>query len=146
MRYQGEADDLLGKAYDSRVAKRLLATALPYRWQLVATVFLMLSTATADLMLPYLFGIGLDVVNPEANRTFLGRTGIPAINLLMIIFLVAIVFRFAAYFGQLYLTDWVGQRIVYDLRSRLFAHLQRLGIRYIDRRGVGSIMSRVQND
>lgn len=144
--FHGNADDLLGKAYDSRVARRLLQRALPYRWQLALTTLLMLIAAGADLALPFLFGLGLDTVNPSLNREVAGRSGLDALNLLMIVFLVAITVRFAAYFGQLYLTSWVGQRIVFDLRSRLFSHLQRLSIRYIDQRGVGSIMSRVQND
>lgn len=142
----GDPDDLLGKAYDSRVARRLVERALPYRRQLLLTSILMLTTAAADLALPYLFGLGLDVIDPDSGRTFFGRTGEPAINLLLLVFLVAIGLRFLAYYGQVYLTSWIGQHIVYDLRSRLFRHLQRLGIRYIDKRGVGSIMSRVQND
>ncbi|HET7037641.1 MAG TPA: ABC transporter ATP-binding protein [Thermomicrobiaceae bacterium] len=143
---QGDPDDLLGKAYDARIAKRLLQRALPYRTPLILTVVLMLLTAAADLALPYLFGLGIDVVNPDAQRTFFGRSGIPALNLLMIVFVIAIIIRFCVYYGQLYFTAWIGQNVIYDLRSRLFRHLQRLGIRYIDQRGVGSIMSRIQND
>lgn len=144
--FSGNADDLLGKAYDSRVARRLLSRVTPYRWRLALTVACMLAAAGADLALPYLFGLGLDVINPGSGRTFAGRTGMPALNLLALVFVVVIGLRFATYAGQLYLTSWVGQRLVYDLRSSLFAHLQRLSIRYIDKRGVGSIMSRVQND
>ncbi|MDI3341032.1 MAG: ABC transporter ATP-binding protein [Sphaerobacter sp.] len=146
MHMRGEADDLLGKAYDSRVARRLLSRALPYRHRLLLATCCVLISAGADLALPYLFGLGLDVVNPTAPRTVAGRSGVAALNLLMVLFVLAIAVRFLAYYGQLYLTSWVGQRLVFDLRSRLFAHLQRLSIRYIDKRGVGSIMSRIQND
>ncbi|MBX6342811.1 MAG: ABC transporter ATP-binding protein, partial [Thermomicrobiaceae bacterium] len=144
--FQGDPDDLLGKAYDRRVAGRLVRCAAPYRGRVVLTCALMLLAAAGDLALPYLFGLGLDVVNPTLRRVVLGRSGLAALNLLLLAFLVAIAVRFAAYSGQLYLTSWIGQRLVYDLRSRLFRHIQRLGIRYIDQRGIGSIMSRIQND
>jgi ATP-binding cassette subfamily B multidrug efflux pump len=144
--FQGDADDLTGKAYDSRVAGRLARRVLPYWRRLLLTVVLMLLAAAGDIALPYLFGLGLDVVNPASGRTFLGLTGVPALDALMVVFVVAIGIRFGAYFGQLYLTSWIGQRVVFDLRSTLFRHMQRLGIRYIDRRGVGSVMSRLQND
>ena len=141
-----DPDDILGKAYDSRIARRLAKQALPFRKQLSLTVVLMMLTATADLALPYLFGVGIDVVNPDSPRSFLGHTGIPALNLLIPILSVSIFIRFLAYYGQTYFASWIGQNIVLELRSKLFHHLQRLSIRYIDQRGVGSIMSRLQND
>ncbi len=139
-------DDILGKAYDSRVARRLARQALPYRKQLLLTAFLMITTAGADLALPYLFGLGLDVISPSSGRTFFGRTGMPALDLLIPILAASVVIRFFAYYGQTYFTSWIGQRVVLDMRSSLFRHLQQLSIRYIDQRGVGSIMSRLQND
>jgi ATP-binding cassette, subfamily B, multidrug efflux pump len=139
-------DDLLGKAYDSRVAARLFRRALPYRGKLILTAMFMFITAASDLALPYLFGLGLDVVSPDSPRTFLGRSGVDAIDMLLLAFGVAIVVRFFSYYGQVYTTAQIGQGIVYSLRWTLFRHLQRLGIRHVDKRGVGSTMSRVQND
>ncbi len=141
-----DPDDILGKAYDSRIARRLARQALPYRKQLAFTAVLMISTAVADLALPYLFGLGIDVISPESGRTFFGRTGMPALDILIPVLVASIVIRFFAYYGQTYFTSWIGQRVVLDMRSALFRHLQRLSIRYIDQRGVGSIMSRLQND
>ncbi|MGA7671130.1 MAG: ABC transporter ATP-binding protein [Nitrolancea sp.] len=141
-----DPDDILGKAYDSRIARRLARQALPYRKQLVLTAFLMISTAVADLALPFLFGLGLDVVTPSSGRTFFGRTGIPALDILIPVLAVSVLIRFFSYYGQTYYTSWIGQRVVLDMRSSLFRHMQRLSIRFIDQRGVGSIMSRLQND
>ncbi len=139
-------DDILGKAYDSRIARRLARQALPYRRQLILTAVLMIATAGADLALPYLFGLGLDVINAGSGRTFFGRTGMSALNILIPVLAVSIFIRFFSYYGQTYFTSWIGQRVVLDLRSSLFRHMQNLSIRYIDQRGVGSIMSRLQND
>jgi ATP-binding cassette, subfamily B, multidrug efflux pump len=139
-------EEVLGKAYDRRVASRLLARAMPYRGKMIFTAFLMAVTACADLALPYLFGLGIDVVNPESPRTFFGTSGIDALNLLLLSFALVITVRFFTFYGQVYFTAQIGQAIVYSLRSTLFRHLQRLGIRHVDKRGVGSTMSRVQND
>ena len=139
-------DDLLGKAYDSRVASRLVGQIKPYGKRTMLTAALMVSTALADLAMPYLFGIAIDVVSGENDRTFFGTSGVSAINWLLIAFLVIAVLRFFAYSRQLYYTSWLGQRIVFDMRDHMFRHIQKVGIRYIDRRGVGRIMSRLQND
>jgi ATP-binding cassette, subfamily B, multidrug efflux pump len=139
-------EEVLGKAYDRRVASRLLERAMPYRAKMLFTAFLMAITAASDLALPYLFGLGIDVVNPDSPRTFFGMSGIQALDWLLAAFAVAIILRFFSFYGQVYYTAQIGQAIVYSLRSTLFRHLQRLGIRHVDKRGVGSTMSRVQND
>lgn len=137
-------DDLLGKAYDSRVASRLVGQVRPYGRHTMLTAALMVVTALCDLAMPYLFGTAIDVVSD--NKEFLGRSGSSAINWLLITFIVLALIRFVAYSRQLYYTSWLGQKIVYDMRDRMFRHIQRVGIRYIDQRGVGRIMSRLQND
>jgi ATP-binding cassette, subfamily B, multidrug efflux pump len=139
-------EEVLGKAYDSRVAARLLERAMPHRRKMIFTALLMVLTAFADLALPYLFGLGIDVINPDSPRTFFGTTGLTALNWLLFAFGSIIVMRFFTFYGQVYFTAQIGQEIVYSLRSTLFRHLQRLGIRNVDKRGVGSTMSRVQND
>lgn len=137
-------DDLLGKAYDARVASRLVGQIRPYSGKTMVTAALMVLTALADLSMPYLFGVAIDVV--DEGRTFLGQSGTSAINWLLIIFLAISFARVIAYSRQLYYTSWLGQRIVFDMRDDMFRHIQKVGIRYIDQRGVGRIMSRLQND
>jgi ATP-binding cassette, subfamily B, multidrug efflux pump len=139
-------EEVLGKAYDRKVAGRLFERAMPYRGKMIFTAFLMAMTAAADLALPYLFGLGIDVVNDDSPRTFFGMGGVQALDWLLAAFALAIIVRFFSFYGQVYYTAQIGQAIVYSLRSTLFRHLQRLGIRHVDKRGVGSTMSRVQND
>ncbi|HMM40450.1 MAG TPA: ABC transporter ATP-binding protein [Thermomicrobiales bacterium] len=145
-----DPDDLLGKAYDSRVARRLVAQVRPYRRSALIALGLVLLVTLFELAIPYLFGLAVDVVRDAidgtSGRGFLGRTGGDALNALGIAFVAVLLLRFVARYFEMFLMGQVGQRIVYDLRSSMFAHIQRLGIRYIDRRGVGSIMSRLQND
>jgi ATP-binding cassette, subfamily B, multidrug efflux pump len=146
MRVGHNPDDLLGKAYDARVASRLVGQVRPYGKRTMLTAALMVSTALADLAMPYLFGIAIDVVSGQDDRTFVGMSGLSAINWLLIGFVAIALLRFVAYSRQLYYTSWLGQRIVYDMRDDMFRHIQKVGIRYVDRRGVGRIMSRLQND
>jgi ABC-type multidrug transport system fused ATPase/permease subunit len=146
MQHAADPDDLLGKAYDSRIAARLFGQIRPYKLEaLVTTIFVILSTA-ADLLLPFLFGLAIDIVAGNSDRTFFGTTGSQALNLIVLTFIIAVLVRFVARNREMFLTSRLGQKVVYDLRSSMFRHIQRVGVRYIDRRGVGSIMSRLQND
>lgn len=133
-----DPDDLLGKAYDPRIVRRLAAFALPYRGTAVAALLLIIVGTVADLLLPKLFSMAVDEVT--------GARQLGVLNGLGIAFLVALGVRFLASWGELYLIAWLGNRVVFDLRNRMFRHLQTLSVGYVDRRGVGSIMSRIQND
>lgn len=133
-----DPDDLLGKAYDARIARRLLAFILPYRARAVAVVLFMFGAAASDLLLPKLFSLAIDEVA--------GPKRLSHLNLLGAAFMVTLVVRFLLSWGQSYQTSWLGNRVVFDLRNRMFQHLQTLSMDYIDRRGVGAVMTRIQND
>ncbi len=133
-----DPNDLLGKAYDSRIARRLGGFVVPYKRRAFGIVALMVVVSVSDLLLPKLFSLGIDEV------TLYKRIG--HLNALGVSFLIALVVRFVAGWGEFYLTAWLGNRIVYDLRDTMFRHLQKLSMSYIDRRGVGAIMTRIQND
>jgi len=133
-----DPDDLLGKAYDPRIVRRLSAFVLPYRSRAWLTLALIVIVTTTDLLLPKLFSMGVDEVT-ELKRT-------SRINLLGGAFLLCLAIRFLASWAEFYFISWLGNRVVFDLRNRMFRHLQTLSVSYVDRRGVGSIMSRLQND
>ncbi len=129
---------VLGKAYDSQIARRLVGFLLPYRSRLwLVTAFVVLVTA-ADLALPLLFSRAIDEVSGEARMS--------AINVIGVTFVAIIGLRFLAMWGQYFNAQWLGNRVVLDIRNRMFRHLQGLSIGYIDRRGVGAVMTRIQND
>ncbi|CAN5793762.1 ABC transporter ATP-binding protein [soil metagenome] len=139
-------DEKIYGKIDTRILRRFIRLLKPYKWLTAATIFLMAITALGDLALPYLFGLAIDVVNPDEDRVLFGRTDLDALNLLGGIFVVVIILRLFTYNRQLYFTSMIGQKLVFDLRSMMFKHIQRLGIRYVDTRGVGRVMSRLQND
>ncbi len=131
-------DDTLGKAYDPRIARRLVGFLTPYRKRLwIVTGFVLLGTA-ADLLLPLLFSRAIDEVSGERRLW--------VINVIGAIFVGIVGLRFLVMWGQFYFTQWLGNRVVFDIRNTMFRHLQQLSIGYIDRRGVGAVMTRIQND
>jgi len=131
-------DDLLGKAYDPQIARRLIGFAAPYRRKVLLTGLAIVVATGSDLLLPTLFARAVDEVSGERRGSM--------INLLGVAFVVTLIIRFLATWSQYYLVAWLGNRVVFDIRNRMFRHLQTLSVSYIDRRGVGSIMSRLQND
>ncbi len=133
-----DPDDLLGKAYDSTIVRRLFGFVVPYRARAALTLLAIVVVTISDLLLPILFSRGIDEVSGDQ------RTRV--INMLGALFVVTLGIRFAASWSQFYLISWLGNRVVFDIRNKMFRHLQTLSVSYIDRRGVGSIMSRLQND
>jgi ATP-binding cassette subfamily B multidrug efflux pump len=131
-------EEIYGKAYDARLARRLLGYLKPYRWQVVLSVGVLVSVA------------GLEVIGPLLTRAAIDRA-IPAgdaelLWLLVAIYAGTLVLAFLLDYVQTLLTTWLGQRIMYDLRVEVFAHLQSLPLRFFDRNPVGRLMTRVTND
>ncbi|MEA2531730.1 MAG: ATP-binding cassette, subfamily multidrug efflux pump, partial [Thermomicrobiales bacterium] len=133
-----DPDDLLGKAYDARIVRRLLAFVQPDQRRAIGAVLLIAVVTACELLIPKLFSMGVDEVASDRRKWVL--------NVLGGAFMATLLVRFVASWGQYYLTAWLGNRIVFDLRNTMFRHLQTLSIGYIDRRGVGRIMTRIQND
>ena len=138
MMAQVDPDDLLGKAYDPQIVRRLGAFVVPYRRRAILTLLLLVVVTATDLLLPKLFSIAIDEVTGKKRGS--------RVDLLGVMFLALLTIRFFATWAEFYLISWLGNRVVFDLRNRMFRHLQTLSVGYVDRRGVGSIMSRLQND
>ena len=131
-------DDILGKAYDARLMRRLLQYLRPY-WRQVALAFVTIIVgAVASLVQPYLIKVAID--RYIAQRQAAGLGGLAAGYLIML------VASFAAEYIQTWTLQMTGQRIMYDLRMAIYRHLQRLDLRYYDRNPVGRLMTRVTSD
>ena len=130
-----EADE---QHYDAALMRRLLEYVRPYRWHAMAAVLLLLGTAGLTLVGPWLTQRALDVAVPAHDAAMLLR--------LALLLLGALVLEFGCDYAQAYLTAWMGQRVMADLRLQLFSHLQRLSIGTFDRHPVGRLMTRVTSD
>ncbi|MFB3902283.1 MAG: ABC transporter ATP-binding protein [Acidobacteriota bacterium] len=135
---QYHEEEVLGKAYDGRLARRLLKYLRPYRKVVVVSVFLLLLVSALQLVGPYLTKIAID--RYIRNRDMGGLTGIAAL------FLLVLVFQLLVAFFQSYLMNWTGQKIMYDLRMEIFRHIQKLHVAYFDRNPVGRIITRMTTD
>ncbi len=131
-------EEIRGRAYDARLLRRLWAYVRPYRGLLAWSLVLLLGVSAAQLVQPYLVKVAIDAHITPRRLEGLGR--------LAVLFLAALAAEFVLRFAQLYVLEKTGQNVVYDLRTAVFAHLQRLPASYFDRHPVGRLMSRVTSD
>jgi ATP-binding cassette subfamily B protein/subfamily B ATP-binding cassette protein MsbA len=133
-----DSDDILGKAYDARIMARLMEYLQPYHKRIIFAFGVMLVRAATGLVGPYLIRLAIDEGIAKRDAFFLGQ--------LVVAFLAAASLNWVANFAQIYTMAWVGQNLIYTLRSRMFAHLQELTLSFYDHYEVGRIISRVIGD
>lgn len=123
---------------DSGVYKRLLGEARPYMPRIIAALACMIISSACTVVPPWMLKNIVDDVLIAKEMMILNflATGLVAIYVLK---------AFASY-GQQYLMNWVGQKVVMDLRARLYEHVQSMSLKYIYGKRVGDLMSRITND
>src|SRR5689334_1153475 len=148
-----QEEEVLGKAYDSRLMKRLLTYLRPYRWQVVFALIAIVLKAGADVVGPYLTKTAIDkylVRNEGASHglfdRFLSSNAFNGIAQITAIYLGIQLAIFVLEFAQIYYMQWTGQKVMFDLRSQIFRHLQHLHIGYFDKNPVGRLVTRVTSD
>ena len=134
----GYEEEVLGKAYDSRLMARLLHYLRPYRLQVAGAVALLMLASAFAVVGPYLTKIALDDAIPAGDGRQLAQ--------LAILFLGATLLVFIFQYAQALVTTWLGQRVMFDLRTQIFRKLQRLDPAFYDRNPVGRLMTRVTSD
>ncbi|RIK52837.1 MAG: ABC transporter ATP-binding protein [Chloroflexi bacterium] len=127
-----------GRAFDRRIVARLLAYLRPHRHAMILAVLLMLATTGLTLLTPYLVKIAID--------RYIAGGDLRGLTWVAVATAAAYLGIYGAGAGQTYLLSWVGQKVLADLRSQLFHHLQRLPIGYHDTHIIGVTVSRVIND
>src|SRR6476620_1123493 len=130
--------DTGSRGYDARLLRRLLGYLRPYRGRTAAAITLLLSQSALALVGPRLTEHALDVAVPKHDVGLLG--------LLAGLYLATLLLDFTVEYGGTLLMSYIGQRVMYDLRMEIYAHLQRLSIGYFDRNPVGRLMTRVTSD
>ena len=141
-RVRGEApsdqDEVLGKAHDARLMRRLLGFMGPHRVAIGWTVVAIIGLSVLQLAPPYLTKVAID-----AHIT----TGeLDGLDTLALLFLGVLVLSYVLEYAQTYMIQVTGQRIIFDLRMRIQEHLQRLDVAFYDRNPVGRLMTRVTTD
>lgn len=131
-------EDLVFKGYDPQVSRRLLAFLHPYRGRFILAAALMLISSAATVMGPYLVKVAIDSGLTAGSISVLRHT--------ILLYLFIAIVQWISTFLRVNLMARVGQSIIYDLRARLFEHLQKLSLSFYSRYSVGRVITRVIND
>ena len=131
-------EEVLGKAYDGRLMRRLLGYLRPYRTQVAFAVATIVANSALQLAPPYLTKIVIDEYIPA--RDLSGLIAIAAL------YLGTLFAAFAFEYAQTWTMQTTGQKVMLDLRMQIFSHLHRLDVRFYDRNPVGRLMTRVTGD
>ncbi|HET7631887.1 MAG TPA: ABC transporter ATP-binding protein [Gemmatimonadaceae bacterium] len=131
-------EDAIGKAYDGRLMRRLMRYVRPYGWLVAVSLVLLMVDGALQLVGPVLTQRVIDVALPRHDVALATEAAL--------LFAGSLVVGFGAQWGQTILTALLGQRVMRDLRNDIFAHLQRLPIRFFDRTPVGRLVTRTTAD
>jgi ATP-binding cassette subfamily B multidrug efflux pump len=146
-------EEVLGKAYDSRLMKRLLTYLRPYKVQVAIALVAITIKAGADVLGPYLTKVAVDkyLAPPTPPKhswlgSHLSANAIAGINQIAGLYLGLLLVSFFMEYAQTYYMQWTGQKVMFDLRSQIFRHLQQMHIGFFDRNPVGRLVTRVTTD
>ncbi len=131
-------DEVLGKAYDARLMRRLAHYLRPYWRPVVLSFAAIVIGAAAQLAQPYLMKVAID--------QYIATGQLAPLDRLAALYLVILIVAFVADYAQTWTLQLTGQRLMFDLRMDLYRHLQRLDLKYYDRNPVGRLMTRVTSD
>ncbi|MHB2154090.1 ABC transporter ATP-binding protein [Calditrichota bacterium GD2] len=133
-----QSDEIKGKIYDRKLFGRLLKYGLPYKQLILAGILLIIVASLLRIVGPYLTKLAIDDYIASGNFSKLKILAALYVGVLAVNFMVS--------YAQAYITQLLGQKVMYDLRSDIFGHLQKLSFRFFDRNPVGRLMTRVTSD
>lgn len=146
-------EEVLGKAYDSHLMARLLRYLKPYRGETVLSAFSILLKSGSDVLGPYLVKVAVDnymSATPPEHPSWIARhlsaSPMTGVTQCAALYMASLLLSYGLEFLQTYLMQWTGQRVMFDLRSQIFRHLQRMDISFYDRNPVGRLVTRVTTD
>ena len=131
-------EEVLGKAYDARLMRRLLRYLRPYLRRVAIALAALVAFSALELAPPYLIKLVIDRYIPAGD--------LRGVALVAALYLVVQIGSFLLEFLQTWTLQMLGQRIMFDIRMQVYSHLQRLDLRFYDRNPVGRLMTRVTSD
>jgi ATP-binding cassette subfamily B protein len=135
---QTHDDDILGKAYDRKLMRRLLVYTGPYRGLMYGAFALLCVEGAIQVVGPLLTRRVIDVAVPTRDM------GIVIVS--TVLFFFVLLLEFVLSYTQTWLTSLLGQRVMRDIRMQIFEHLQRLSVAFFDRNPAGRLITRVTSD
>jgi ATP-binding cassette subfamily B protein len=153
MAEQQHDDDVVGKAYDSRLMGRLLTYLRPYKLQAGLSLAAILLKAGLDVLGPFLTKVAVDrymtarsAPAPALLARWLSPNAVTGITQIAGLYLAALVLSYGLEFVQTYLMQWTGQKVMFDMRKQIFRHIQGLQVSFFDRNPVGRLVTRLTSD
>src|SRR5260370_5825140 len=149
-----QEEEVLGKAYDRRLMKRLMGYLRPYKWQAgtaLASILLKVFLGP-DVIGPYLTAVAIDkylatgAMKHRLLDQWLSSHPLTGIAQIALLYVCCLLFSFVLEFAQTYLMQWTGQKIMFDLRRQIFGHLQTMHVGFFDKNPVGRLVTRVTTD
>ncbi|MDO3413050.1 ABC transporter ATP-binding protein [Saccharibacillus sp. CPCC 101409] len=139
-RFVYKDDDVIDKAFNWKQFARLFSYMKPYAKQMLPLIIVMTILGTVTkLTVPYLTGVlAIDKAIKPGNLTLLYIVTAAVLGLYVV--------QWAANVFRIKYTNIIGQRVIYDIRSALFTHIQKLSFNFFDKRPAGSVLVRVTND
>ncbi len=147
-----QEEEVLGKAYDGRLMRRLLTYLRPYKWHVAVALAAIILKSVLDVLGPFLTKVAIDkylAKSPNSNSWIGDRlSDAPLIGIAQIggLYVGILIFTFALEFIQTYLMQWTGQKVMFDLRRQIFRHLQFMHVGFFDKHPVGRLVTRVTTD
>ncbi len=147
-----QEEEVLGKAYDGRLMRRLLKYLRPYKWHVVVALAAIILKSGLDVLGPFLTKIAIDkyLAKSPVSHSWIGDrlSSAPLVGIAQIggLYVGILVGTFALEFIQTYLMQWTGQKVMFDLRSQIFRHLQHMHVAFFDKNPVGRLVTRVTTD
>ena len=118
--------------------KRIVVYLKPYRVLVLLAIFFLFCVSILSLSGPYLTKIAID--------DYISVSNLEGLNQIALIYLIVLVVAFVCQFIQTYLMQYIGQKVMYDLRTQTFAHMHRMSFKFFDRNPIGKLITRVVND
>jgi ATP-binding cassette, subfamily B, multidrug efflux pump len=131
-------EEVLGKAYDATLMRRLLRYLRPYKPQVALALAAIISASVLQLAQPYLMKLAID--------RYIANADVRGVDRIALVYFVILIGSFGLEYVQTWVLQMTGQRIMYDMRLQIYQHLQRLDLQFYDRNPVGRLMTRVTTD
>jgi ATP-binding cassette subfamily B protein len=131
-------EEVLGKAYDARLMRRLLGYLRPYVPQVAVALVAIIAASVLQLAQPWLMKVAID--------RYIATGDLEGLDRIALAFLAILLSSFALEYVQTWILQMTGQRIMYDMRMEIYEHLHRLDLKFFDKNPVGRLMTRVTSD
>ena len=146
-------EEVLGKAYDGRLMRRLLTYVRPYKAAVGCSLLLLLFNAMLQVVGPLLTALAIDRYLAPSGKVshtvldpFLSSDPWTGLGQISFLYLLSLVFGMLCDFGEQYMMQWVGQKAMFDLRREIMAKLQKLDLAFYDHNPVGRLVTRITTD